>query len=346
MNKLPLVSIIIPVHNAESYLEQCIESITSQTYKNIEVICVNDHSTDGSLSILENNKLKDERIKLFNVLGKESGPGFARNIGLDHANGDFISFCDSDDIMSNVIIEKMVNRIIKDNSDIIFCTHKNLYKDGLVKERKFRPIFFKTPKYIYTNKLYKKIFDLPFEPWNKLYRFSVLKEIRFPPNITLGEDVPFTLDLVLRSKKVSFLDIPLYIYRIRKDSLCHQTSIIDSNFISKHMSIVDVLKKYNLDNELMFTYKNYFLKDAVFRFNEKQNIKDQITLINNFLTKNNYNISNINILLILLFCLLCLLVPFGRSYIHYKIKNKFFALKNEKDIYNLINSFRKDELKI
>ena len=104
---MPKVSVIIPVYNTEKYLRKCLESVINQTLKDIEIICINDCSTDDSLKIL--NDIKDERLKILN-LPQNSGVSFARNRGIDEAKGEYISFVDSDDFIAPDFLEKLYNK--------------------------------------------------------------------------------------------------------------------------------------------------------------------------------------------------------------------------------------------
>ena len=109
---IPKISVIVPVYNVEKYLSECLDSIINQTLKDIEVICVNDGSTDSSLSILQDYASKDDRIKIIDK--KNEGLGYTRKVGLDNAIGDYILFCDSDDkYISDDVFEKLYNEIKK-----------------------------------------------------------------------------------------------------------------------------------------------------------------------------------------------------------------------------------------
>ena len=112
MIKAALLSVIIPVYNVEPYLEQCLDSVINQTYKNLEIICINDGSTDNSLKILEKYQKKDNRIKLINQ--KNKGLSEARNAGLDVAKGEYIAFVDSDDYLELNAYEEAMNVVLQE----------------------------------------------------------------------------------------------------------------------------------------------------------------------------------------------------------------------------------------
>ncbi len=124
----PKITIIIPVYNAEKYIKDCLLSITNQIFKNIEVICINDGSTDNSLAILNNYAKVDERIKVFSQ--KNQGPAKARNVGLENASGEFIMFCDADDTYNADMCATLIKGIQKSGSDLAMCNTNGYDKKG------------------------------------------------------------------------------------------------------------------------------------------------------------------------------------------------------------------------
>ncbi len=211
------VSIIVPFHNVEKYIEQCLESLVNQTLTDIEIICIDDASTDASRDIVKGFMRKDERITLLNT-EKPSGQSTARNMGLEVAKGDYIGFVDSDDWVEPDMFEKMYNKAVEGDTDITMC-QANLYDD---KEQK-----------TYTNDYYslkslEKTADTTFGPedtkdeildinvvlWNKIYKHTFLKEIeaKFQDGY-IYEDLPFFYETYLKAKKVNILWESLYYYR-------------------------------------------------------------------------------------------------------------------------------------
>ena len=118
-NKTDKISVIVPVYNVEDYLDRCINSIVKQTYKNLEIILVDDGSTDSSYKICNEWAKKDERIKVLH--NKNEGVSKARNVGIDASTGDFIAFVDSDDYIEETMFEKLLDKQKTNNSDIVFC---------------------------------------------------------------------------------------------------------------------------------------------------------------------------------------------------------------------------------
>ena len=121
-----LISVIVPVYNTEKYVAKCLESILGNTYTNIEVLCVDDGSTDDSLKVIESFSQKDNRVKV--ISQKNSGVSAARNNGIMQANGEYIAFVDSDDIVSKYYFESLYELAKKEVADIVFCSYKKVLK--------------------------------------------------------------------------------------------------------------------------------------------------------------------------------------------------------------------------
>ena len=166
----PLVSIVMPVFNAEAYLEESLHSVTGQTYKNLEIICVNDGSTDGSRDLLQKIGQKDSRIRILNQDNK--GAGEARNHGMDEATGEYIYFFDADDLLRKKAIQTMVEAAGKHDADIVlfgyykFTDSKKMRVDFSPKTLKVRLNKAISPKDI-SDRLFQADHGMP---WNKLYK--------------------------------------------------------------------------------------------------------------------------------------------------------------------------------
>lgn len=222
MNKL--ISIIMPVYNAEKYLNRSIESIMNQTYNNIEIILVNDGSTDNSLEICTNYQEKDNRIKLINQENK--GVSFARNKGIDESTGDYIMFIDSDDYIEKNMIEDMVEKIIEDDIDLIISGIKMSYiKNGqVIQEEKYQ---LKDKMYTIEEMLNDILIDIDLicicGPCCKLYKTEIIKNnrIKFTNEFTMGEDTWYNLDYIdaCTGKVVTMSNIYYNYMRENPDSL-------------------------------------------------------------------------------------------------------------------------------
>lgn len=244
------VSVIVPVYNAEEYLGYCINSILSQTYINIELILVNDGSIDGSLQICKNYASIDSRVKVIDIIN--GGVGNARNVGIDCAEGDYLQFVDSDDVISSIMIETLVNSIELYNKDIVFCG-MNLVtlKDNKPEEIRYctcegigkecvlnRDVFLKNFSYL----LWKTA--MLEGPCNRLYKTNIIKEnhLRFPKGISLGEDFLFNLKYYEMCNGAIFLSQKLYYYlQVREQAL---TKIYRSDLFNNQMMLMEELESF------------------------------------------------------------------------------------------------------
>lgn len=213
-----LVSIIIPIYNVEKYLEQCIKSLINQTYRNLEIILINDGSIDESANICEKYKEQDNRIVFINK--NNDGAASAKNEGLKVAKGDYITFVDSDDFIELDMIEYMVNTIKKYNSDIVQCNFTNLYKNT---EK------FKQDKIIeqkITSKDFLELFLTKWDSslfWNKLFKREVIENIFFTEGRCIDDEF-FTYKCVINSKSIVTSNKIVYNYRMRKSGVMKSES--------------------------------------------------------------------------------------------------------------------------
>lgn len=210
-----LVSIIIPVYNVEQYLGQCLDSLLHQTYQHIEIIAIDDGSTDSSLQLLYEYASKDNRIHV--LTQSNSGPSAARNLGLSKCNGEYITFADSDDWAEATMIEKLVDAMEKDESDIAICGHWITYTHFKFKvcNAKHQILNQKQAvKMILEDKIIKNY------AWGKMYRRSLLPMLYFPIN-QIYEDVRSIYKVFLKATRFSLLGEPLYYYRMRQGSITY-----------------------------------------------------------------------------------------------------------------------------
>lgn len=217
------VSVIIPVYNVEQYLPKCLASVVQQTLKDIEIICVNDGSTDNCLKILEEFKSKDNRIKIINKENK--GLGNARNTGLDVACGEYISFIDSDDYIDENFLELLYNEAKENNADVA-CGGIKRENDG---KTHFLINYSQT---VTTDDIYGKIniskaVQFSFV-WNKIYKHSFLKEnkLQFMQNVNF-EDLIYTPQIILKSNTLVVVPNTFYHYVKREKSIFQDIENID-----------------------------------------------------------------------------------------------------------------------
>lgn len=211
--KKPLVSVIVPVYNAEKYLETCVRSILFQTYRHFELILINDGSTDGSLDLCHRFADKDERIKVYSQ--PNGGASAARNKGLDVAKGEYIIFVDSDDYISETFIENMFLAAEFGPYDIVQCQSKCTVDA----EPKIFPVFFQesdvreiTKEQALNDRLYKV------SVWGKFYSKRILEGFRFREGIIYEDDASYYL-FVDRAEKIALIDETLYYYYLSDNSV-------------------------------------------------------------------------------------------------------------------------------
>ena len=216
------VSVIIPVYNAEDYLERCIDSVLNQTYENLEIIAVNDGSKDGSLQILKKKELQDARI---HIIDKENqGVSAARNDGLSNAAGDYILFVDADDYIKPEAIDKILKLRDKESSDCVvfgFEAEGNAADDTDVLRELASSEGAKTPEailqHVLTIDTQKEILGFT---WRYLFSRDLITDerLRFDTSLKISEDYKFIVEYLLHSEKVAVLPEALYVYVLNDNS--------------------------------------------------------------------------------------------------------------------------------
>ena len=213
-----MISIVIPVYNAEEYLEKCIESILDQTYPNWELVLVDNGSTDESMEICRAYAKKDVRITAFHQY-RNQGVSVARNLGMERCLGDFITFIDADDWVKKDYLEKLVKLQKKQDADLVICGYDRVYDEDRKKAPEETQ---KSGKYAirtYNIKQYLKHYLLEGNThcWGVLYKSSVLEQLKFPSGLTIGEDLLFVLEAALRAEKIAVTDYMGYQYYINTE---------------------------------------------------------------------------------------------------------------------------------
>jgi len=229
----------------EKYLSTCLDSLINQTLTDIEIICVNDGSTDSSLAILKDFANKDSRIK---ILDKQNeGVSVARNLGIEVATGQYLMFVDSDDYLIENACEKALNIIEYDGSDICIFAHYDLVDEKLVKSGVNKDII-KAQKQ--NNQTYT---DFSINIWDKIYNrnFLITNSIKFIPNIKTSEDVIFNFVCQFNNPKVSYSIEPLYVYRLTSENSATSKSYIKSDIESlKQFMGLEIFKRQDLSSQL------------------------------------------------------------------------------------------------
>lgn len=271
------ISVIIPVYNVEKYIEKCLKTILNQTYKNIEIILIDDGSTDNSGKICDIYAKKDNRIKVKHI--KNKGVSNARNIGILEASGDYITFVDSDDYLEFSTYQKVINFFEKENVDICVFNYY-LVKNSHIKIHHNKN---RIPKIMDVNTYLSIMCTNNFGGmmWNKVYKKKLLlnNQINIDNHLTILEDLLFNCELCEEntSLKVGYLNKAYYYYVVREGSTLNQLfseKSLDS--IYAQIKIIKVLNEMN--NVSKDTFELNFLINAKYMLNEMkinnyQNVK-------------------------------------------------------------------------
>lgn len=239
----PLLSIIVPIYNVEDYLEQCIDSIVRQTYNNLEIILVDDGSTDSSGLLCDNYQKKDSRIQVIHK--RNEGVSVARNVGLQYATGELLGFVDSDDYLESSMYSELWTNMIHANSDLACCAYKRIAKNEI---------------YDFSTGEIKELSGLEMlegmviglkgciispSVGNRLYKKNIFGNLLFP-EARIFEDKFVSTEVLLRANKVIYLNKALYNYRVRDGSLTQRdmsdSDINDFVFMMNYQNVI--VKKY------------------------------------------------------------------------------------------------------
>lgn len=240
---MDLISIVVPVYNVEKYLTRCIESICKQSYKFIEIILVDDGSSDSSGELCDKYKKQDNRITVIHK--SNGGLSDARNAGIDVAKGEYISFIDSDDYIDPYMIEKLYESIKRTDSDISICNFKYVNEDGIEINNKGK--YFNENKVIFGSENIEKnlIFNNSVHwvvAWNKLYRRRIFDDLRYKTGI-IHEDEFIVHYIYGKAKKVVCITDELYFYVQRNNSITKSEISIKSYDICE--ALTDRAEFYN-----------------------------------------------------------------------------------------------------
>lgn len=265
---MPWVSVIMPVYNSERFLVKSVLSVLEQTYKNIELICINDGSTDMSLKLLNKIKNNYPDCKMIIISQENLGPASARNKGLNVAVGEYISFVDSDDYLEPNTYDLLINNALKNSADIIVF-------GGMVFPEELPQKHWITQKLSPTNKIYDKLnagknallrenSSKPFIWQHFIKRELIEKEhqLRMDENFELGEDQIFIFSYFPRAKKVVYINNKLYHYRVRG----HESLMVKYNNMR--------VKKFNIHLDIVRNILNYW---------KENNISDVVEIVSYFL---------------------------------------------------------------
>lgn len=216
MMQKPLVSVIVPIYNVQKYLEECLDSILKQTLKNIEIICVNDGSTDKSLEILEKYRKRDNRII---IIDKENaGYGHTMNVGMDKAHGEYIGIVESDDYVKKEMFQTLYKKAVEKKADVVKSDYYYLYTKNGIKRTERRNT---CPDDFFYNKIlsaeeYIEIFDFEMMNWTGIYRTDFVRKNNIRYNETPGasfQDNGFWFQSLSLAERIVFIKKAFYYYR-------------------------------------------------------------------------------------------------------------------------------------
>ena len=259
------ISVIVPAYNAEKYIERCIESICSQTLKEVEIIVINDGSTDGTADILNHLAVNDDRIKL--VHKENQGQGAARNDGIRISKGEYITFVDADDWLDTRTYETSMKLIMKENPDVFVYNYSLAYPNGHIEQQKN----FDNRKvemgsldkgaflydYFFTSKIGSSV-------WNKLYRSKLIKENDIEMgNTKVGEDFYFNLLVMLHAENIYLFNKSMYYYYQPSQSVTRSYSKgITTKYMNYLSTFIELLEKKGKTEEY-YSFSPFILYRAL-----------------------------------------------------------------------------------
>lgn len=251
------ISVILPVYNSEKYLKECLDSLLNQTFDDIEVLCVNDGSSDNSLNILKEYEKTDNRIR---VIDQENiGVAKTRNEALSMVSGNYVYFMDADDELDKNAFKKLHNNLVSNGSD--FCIMKTIFVNGEEEykfpsfdlDKEFSNVNFDKFTFTYKDVKSRVLNDL-FAPWLKMYKRGFLIDGGFTfPDIKSYSDAPFHVMTMLEAEKISFIPEYLYYYRENDDSLVHSSSNTINFF-----TLSDIIEDYLVENNYFDEFREEF----------------------------------------------------------------------------------------
>lgn len=253
-----MISIVIPVYNVGEYIRECLESLLMQTYNDLQIIVVDDGSTDNTMTIV---KEYEDRFKDYTVLcQKNQGVSVARNTAFRHIRGEYTIYIDPDDFLKLNMLENMYNRAQKDKSDIVVCEYYMYYGEN--NEKNYIEKYDADPQKIYTNYEVMDLmlnYKLQGQLWNKLFKTELLKKIefRFEPGRYIQDAFP-VFRAIHKSKAICFINKSLYYYRQRATSTVHKKNAkLTEDYYHAMTSIIKYIKDNNVrvNNESLNIFK-------------------------------------------------------------------------------------------
>lgn len=228
-----LISVLVPMYNTQKTIARCIKSILKQTYSNLEIVLLDDGSTDNTYEIAKTFAQLDSRIKLLSKQN-EKNISKTRNFLLNNFSGDYFVWVDSDDVVHKRYVEKLYKTIASTNSDLGICGYKLKFLNTPLPKK-----FFPKTKEFENEEFYSKIIlnhKIGFMLWNKIYKTELVEDVRFNESVRYGEDFAFVFSYIKKCKKVAVVNEKLYKYIVRPNSE------MTKKFSEKQITFVDYLK--------------------------------------------------------------------------------------------------------
>lgn len=295
----PLISIIVPVYNVENYLNQCVDSLINQTYKNLEIILINDGTLDKSGQICDDYKLIDSRIIVIHQENK--GLSGARNSGLEIATGDYIGFVDSDDWVELDMFKTLVNFALKHELEVVECDIKTSMNNTTIDKNSLKLKVETT--YQALNRIIK---TTRFSVCTKLFKKSLIGNSKFHLGKT-SEDLRFTIDLIPKVSKIGYYGFPFYNYRYNPESITKSTynltrlddSLSAALYMKNELALFILNAERKIKQEdLLSIFHTFYLNKLIYHY-KMLNYNPQIDpryihrkKIKNLIDKNYYNAKN------------------------------------------------------
>ena len=282
------VSVIIPIYNTELYLRECLESLVAQTLRDIEIICVNDGSTDSSSKILKEYAARDERFVI--IEQQNAGAGAARNNGMSAARGEYLSFLDADDLFKDTMLQKAYDQCIADNADIAIyevSTFNDKTKAVLEAPWGLRKNMLPQTMPFSCNDMPQYIFNA-FQnwTWNKLFKrdFIIKNNIAFQP-LRRTNDLLFTCAALALADRITVVDQCLVYYRIGMAANSQATNYIAPlDFYEAFIALKKFLTEHELYQKLQQSFINSALNGCIYNLNSIQSSKEYEKLYNKIKT--------------------------------------------------------------
>lgn len=298
-----LISVVVPIHNAEKYLEKCLNSIIHQTYTNLEIILINDSSADNSERVCFEFMKRDKRIKYFSH--NEGSAGLTRNYGIDRANGEYIVFVDADDFIDEYMCEKLYTAMMENNSQACFCGYNELSdkNENRVFSKGTNIINYDEEK-IKNDLLFNAVYvenishKLPlYAVWNGMYKVEIIKKYNirfFDEKTSLSEDSIFNYAYISKCKNVTLINEALYNHVLyNQNSICSKYNTRYNYIDSWYEHILNLSANQNINyEELQYRLNERYIEFTIVRIRQeillrKGSIFSKIKQIKNILNGKN-----------------------------------------------------------